>query len=102
MLQDNLEVITDGSGNIADIKQEIKMNTMGVREFARMVKKVNESGVKTDFIKECRVVGVIPFFLPDGTFTPDKHAMNIDNDQLDFLLKQCPDFDVDPKSGRAK
>ena len=100
MLQDNLEVITGEDGKVAGVKQEIKMNTMGVREFARIVRKINQAGNKTDFAKECRVVGVIPFFIPDGTFTQDKHALNLDSDQLDYLLKKIPDFDVDPKASR--
>ncbi|RKY41406.1 MAG: hypothetical protein DRP85_06465 [Candidatus Makaraimicrobium thalassicum] len=100
MLQDNLEVFTNDAGEVTGVKQEIKMNTMGVRAFARMVKQVNKSGLKKDFAKECRVVGVIPFFMPDGTFTEDKHAMNLDPEQLDYLLKHSPDFDVDPKASR--
>ena len=98
MIEDKLEVKTDDSGNIIGIDHEVKMNTMGVREFAMMVRNANKARPKSDFMREVRVVGVIPFILPDGSFKQNEHALNIDNDQLDFLLKQCPDFDVDPKA----
>lgn len=101
MLEDKLEVVTGDKGELRGIKHEVKMNNMGVREFARMVKAANKAG-KGNFLKECRVVGVIPVILPEGTFTPDKHALNLDKDQLDFLLRQCPDFNTEVKVGRSK
>lgn len=101
MLQEKTEVLTNDSGDIIGVDHEVKMNTMHVREFARMVKNINKSGLKTDFMKNCRVVGVIPYILPDGSFKQNEHALNIDNDQINFLLKQCPDFDVDPKATKS-
>ena len=99
-MQETTKVELDGAGNVSGLQHEIKTNTLSVRQFARMLKEAKKTN--PNFAGQCRVVGVIPHYLPDGVFTPDKCAMNLDPDQVDFLLKTCPDFDTDLKTGRTK
>jgi len=44
------------------------------------------------FFKECRIVAVIPVYMPRGDFKENVHAMNMDKDQLDWLLTRHPEF----------
>jgi hypothetical protein len=44
------------------------------------------------FFKDCRIEAVIPVYMPRGDFEQDVHAMNMDRDQLDWLLKARPEF----------
>jgi len=44
------------------------------------------------FFKDCRIEAVIPVYLPRGDFEAHRHALNIDPDQLDWLLKERPEF----------
>ncbi len=44
------------------------------------------------FFKDCRVAAVIPVYMPKGDFEENVHAMNMDKDQLDWLLKTRPEF----------
>jgi len=95
MLQEKLDVILDGDGKIAGIDHEVKMNNMGIREFAAMVRDMNKRGNKGTFLKQCKIVGVIPMLLPDGDFSPDKTALNLNKDETDWFLKRRPDFNTD-------
>ena len=42
--------------------------------------------------KDCRIAAVIPVYMPRGDFEENIHAMNMDRDQLDWLLKSRPEF----------
>ncbi|MFP5240533.1 MAG: hypothetical protein ACLGQW_11940 [Acidobacteriota bacterium] len=44
------------------------------------------------FFKDCRIEAVIPFYMPRGDFKENVHAMNMDQDQLDWLLRERPEF----------
>jgi len=44
------------------------------------------------FFKDCRIAAVIPVYMPRGDFEANIHAMNMDRDQLDWLLKTRPEF----------
>ncbi len=44
------------------------------------------------FFKECRIAAVIPMYMPRGDFAPNVHAINMDRDQLDWLLDTRPEF----------
>ena len=44
------------------------------------------------FFKDCRIEAVIPIYMPRGDFESNVHAMNMDQDQLDWLLKTRPEF----------
>ncbi|MFP5220934.1 MAG: hypothetical protein ACLGSA_01455 [Acidobacteriota bacterium] len=44
------------------------------------------------FFKDCRIEAVIPIYMPRGDFETHVHAMNMDQDQLDWLLKTRPEF----------
>jgi len=44
------------------------------------------------FFKDCRIAAVIPVYMPRGDFEANVHAMNMDRDQLDWLLKTRPEF----------
>ena len=44
------------------------------------------------FFKDCRIEAVIPIYMPRGDFETHIHAMNMDQDQLDWLLKTRPEF----------
>ncbi|GFK96002.1 hypothetical protein NNJEOMEG_03876 [Fundidesulfovibrio magnetotacticus] len=44
------------------------------------------------FFKDCRIAAVIPVYMPRGDFQENVHAMNMDRDQLDWLLKTRPEF----------
>ena len=96
MIKDNYKVHTDDKGKIEGISGGIVANNMGVREFAAMVRKMNREK-QNSFLSECRIVGVIPMYLPEGDFSPDTTALNMDKDQIDWLLKNRPDFNTDPK-----
>ncbi|WP_243311924.1 hypothetical protein [Fundidesulfovibrio agrisoli] len=44
------------------------------------------------FFKDCRIEAVIPFYMPRGDFKENVHAMNMDQDQLEWLLRERPEF----------
>jgi len=96
MIKDNYEVITGDNGEVRAIKGGITANNMSVRQFADMMRKMNKEKANS-FMSECRIIGVVPIYLPEGDFTPDTTALNMDKDQLAWFLKNRPDFDVDPK-----
>ncbi len=96
MIKEDYKVITGEKGEVRAIKGGITANNMSVRQFADMVRKMNKEKRGT-FLKECRVVGVVPMYLPEGDFTPNTTALNMDKDQLNWFLKNRPDFNTDPK-----
>ena len=44
------------------------------------------------FFNDCRIEAVIPVYMPRGDFKENVHAMNMDKDQLAWLLKTRPEF----------
>lgn len=44
------------------------------------------------FFKDCRIEAVIPVYMPRGDFGENVHAMNMDRDQLEWLLRTRPEF----------
>ena len=96
MIKDNYKVVTGHKGKVEGITGGITANNMSVREFADMIRKMNKEKRGT-FLNECRVVGVIPMYLPEGDFTPDTTALSMDKDQVEWFLKNRPDFNTDKK-----
>lgn len=94
MITEDLDIQTDDNGNITGVTNTIKTNTMSVQELAHMIRSMPEEQ-RTKFGKNCRVVGVLPMYSPDGAFQEDFTTMKADPDQLDWFLKNFPEFRTD-------
>lgn len=44
------------------------------------------------FFKDCKIVAILPAYLPAGEFNSDEIALNLDREQLDWFLKRNPEF----------
>lgn len=73
-----------------ELKAEATQNNLPILALARFLRSLplNQRG----FFKHCRVAAVIPVYMPRGDFAQDVHAMNMDGDQLDWLLEAHPEF----------
>lgn len=49
-----------------------------------------------------RIGRVYPMYMPEGFFADGVHALNADRDQLDWLVKKCPQFDLDSTGRDAR
>ncbi len=95
-MQDYIEKteITNGDkGEIRAINHQIHTSNLPAREWASMLKNMAPKK-RNSFLKDCRVVAVIPTYMPAGMFKQDVHAMNMTEDELDFLLKKVTSFKV--------
>lgn len=63
------------------------LGILALNKFLRGLPKEQQS-----FFKDCRIEAVIPIYMPRGDFKENVHAMNMDKDQLAWLLKTRPEF----------
>lgn len=44
------------------------------------------------FFKECKVVSIMPYYMPKGAFAENETILTLDPDQLDWAVGQFNDF----------
>lgn len=73
-----------------ELKAEATQNNLAILALNKFLRSLPRD--QRGFFKDCRVAAVIPVYMPRGDFAPDVHAMNMDRDQLDWLLETRPEF----------
>ena len=93
-MQDNYKVITGENGELRGVSGGITTNNLSQRQFAAMLKQMGKDK-KNKFLKECKIVSVLPMYLPTGDFSPDETALSLDKDQVKWFQKRRPDFNCE-------
>ena len=93
-MQDDYKVITGDNGEVRGITGGIKTSNLSSRQFASMLKKMGRDK-KNKFLKECRVVSILPMYLPEGDFAPNETALSLNKDQIKWFQKRRPDFNCE-------
>ena len=73
-----------------EIRTEATQDNLAILALNKLLRSLPRE--QRGFFKDCRIAAVIPYFMPRGDFTADSHAMNLDTDQLDWLLARRPEF----------
>lgn len=47
------------------------------------------------FFKQCKVVSVMPYYLPKGAFDEGETILSLDPDQLDWAIEKFDEFSTD-------
>lgn len=90
-IKESYKIIEGDNGAIRGITGKIQSTNMDARQFAGMLRRMPEVQRKR-FMRECRIVSVLPMYMPDGDFKEDVNALNIDPDQIKWFQKNRPDF----------
>lgn len=72
------------------IKTEIEHDNLKHMALAQFMRSLPESERK--FFKECRVVSVMPYYMPKGAFKEDETILSLDPDQLDWAVDRFDCF----------
>jgi hypothetical protein len=75
------------------VQSDIKCSNADQRGFARYLKSLPKN--ERCFFKNCRVKAILPIYMPEGDFSPEVNALNMNKDQLDWFLKRRTDFVVE-------
>ena len=67
-----------------------EMNNLGVLALNKFLRSIPSN--QRDFFKDCRVVAVIPAYLPTGDFKENECAIRMDKDQINWFLREHPEF----------
>jgi len=73
-----------------ELRASATQNNLPILMLTKFLRSLPED--QRGFFKDCRIEAVIPFYMPRGDFTAQTHAMNMDQDQLDWLLRERPEF----------
>ena len=73
-----------------ELKAQAVQDNLPILALAKFLRSLPQE--QRSFFKDCRIEAVIPMYMPRGDFTQETHAMNMDKDQLDWLLKTRPEF----------
>lgn len=73
-----------------EFRVHAEMNNLGILALNKFLRSLpaNQRG----FFKDCRVVAILPAYLPTGDFREDQCAIRMDPDQIDWFLKEHPEF----------
>lgn len=87
MLKQNLEILPDGTvhNTILSDTEEADLLAAAFRQYPELRK----------LGKNIRIKNVMPVYMPTGMFAGDVTAYNMDKDQIDYLMKRCPEYDFD-------
>ena len=80
----------EGGGKEFKMHVDVRQDNTPVAMMAQFVRGLDPK--QRRFFKDCRVVSFIPMYLPEGAFSPDMHALKLDPDQLDWAVKNFPEF----------
>jgi len=94
MYQETTKVITGDGGALRGVEHNIKTTNLSQRQFVDMLKRMPRDQ-RLKFNKNCRLKAIIPVYLPEGDFSPDKTALNLDSDQLHWFMKRRKSFVVE-------
>jgi len=94
MYQEKLEAVTGENGALRGVNHEILTDNLSQRQLADMLRKMPREH-RLNFTKNCRLVAVLPVYLPEGDFTPDKTAINLNSDELNWFLKRRKSFVIE-------
>jgi hypothetical protein len=74
----------------SELKATATQDNLGILALNRFLRGLPKE--QRGFFKDCRIEAVIPVHMPRGDFKENVHAMNMDKDQLAWLLKTRPEF----------
>lgn len=88
---EEIDVASDGSLSVKIMSDTAQADALvkALRQYPELAK----------FGDNIRVRRVYPFYMPDGMFQGDVHVLNADPDQLDFLVRRCPEYNLDRVRG---
>lgn len=89
MIQENFSITPQGDHECR-LKVECTGTTADVEAVNAWLRSLPAS--QKPFFKECRLKAMIPLYLPVGDFQAQETALTLDEDQLDWMLKNHPEF----------
>ena len=91
MLNRQVTIKDTGHGEV-QLKNETRGTTAHAEMLANFLSTIPPD--QRGFFKECRVVAVVPFYQAEGDFQANLHVMKMDDDQLDWAIKNHPEYRV--------
>lgn len=96
MLNEKVEIRPDGTvmTTIMGTTEAADMLAAALRQYPEL-RKLSASG-------NIRIGRVYPFYMPSGDFESGVHVLNADQDQLDWLVKRHPEYNLDSSGKDAR
>lgn len=91
------DVTVDGDGRVHTEIEHNNLEHMALAAFMRQLPPENRS-----FFKQCKVVSVMPYYMPKGAFSEDENILTLDPDQLDWAIERFTEFSTDKSAAGPK
>ncbi|GAB6038505.1 hypothetical protein JCM15519_30640 [Fundidesulfovibrio butyratiphilus] len=82
-----------------ELRTQAVQNNLPVLALARFLRSLPED--QKGFFKDCRLAALIPVYLPRGDFSAAEHALSLDQDQMEWFLREHPEFLVNDETRNA-
>lgn len=91
------DVSVDADGRVHTEIEHDNLKHMALAAFMRQLPPEQRT-----FFKECKVVSVMPYYMPKGAFAEDENILTLDPDQLDWAIDKFEEFSTEKGRKGAK